>query len=323
MKRKSTLAPLFLAAMFLVFSGFVIGCDSGSSSGGCDNGSSGGSGGGTPTVVIDTAAPCCADCICRGSAPTASSSRNGSFTTANYRLPTSAYAAGATVYYPTNAPAPLAGIVYCPPLTGTESMLAAWGPFFASHGIVLVTMSTTTTSDNVDSRDDQQRNALNALKAENTRSGSPLLGKLSNRFGVMGWSMGGGATWINAAQYAGLKSAMSLAGHNATASAAADGTNIKCPTLIMNGAEDTSILGGQGQSPGVYDAIADNIAKVIYEVDGVGHMDWATPTTAGNAVAEMALAFQKTFLEGDTRWAKFIVVEPSNAATWETNIGVR
>ncbi|MFZ1984182.1 MAG: dienelactone hydrolase family protein [Desulfatitalea sp.] len=273
--------------------------------------------------MIDTTAPPCADCIVRGNAPTAPSSRNGSYSYADYQLPRTAYAAGATVYYPTNATPPFAGIVYCPPLTGTESMLAAWGPFFASHGIVLVTMSTTTTSDQVDSRDDQQRNALNALKAENTRSGSPLNGKLSTRFGVMGWSMGGGATWINAAEVSGLKSAMTLAGHNATASSAANGTNIKCPTLIMNGATDTTILGGMGQSSGVYDAMSDNIAKILYEVSGVGHFGWTSPTSAGTAVAELALAFQKTFLEGDVRWAKFIVQEPSNAADWATNISVK
>jgi dienelactone hydrolase len=312
MKRKSLLAPLYLAAIFLVLGGFVFGCIPPN-----PDPTPGGS------VVIDSTAPPCADCIVRGSAPTASSSRNGQYRTANYRLPTSAYRAGATVYYPTDATPPFAGIVYCPPLTGTESMLAAWGPFFASHGIVLVTMSTTTTQDQVDSRDDQQRNALNALKAENTRSGSPLYGKLSNRFGVMGWSMGGGATWINAAQVSGLKSAMSLAGHNATASSAADGDNIQCPTLIMNGATDTTILGGMGQSSGVYDAIDDSIAKILYEVRGVGHFGWSSPTSAGTAVAELALAFQKTFLEGDVRWAKFIVREPSNAADWETNITVR
>lgn len=40
----------------------------------------------------------------------------------------------------------------------------------------------------------------------------------------------------------------------------------------MNGATDTTILGGMGQSSGVYDAISDNIAKILYEVRGVGHM---------------------------------------------------
>lgn len=312
MKRKAFRASLLLAAMCLVLGGFVFGCvpppDPDPTPG---------------SVVIDSTAPPCADCIVRGSAPTASTSRNGSYSYSNYQLPSAAYRAGATVYYPTNATPPFAGVVYCPPLTGTESMLAAWGPFFASHGIVLVTMSTTTTSDTVDSRDDQQRNALTALKAENTRSGSPLYGKLSTRFGVMGWSMGGGATWINAAEVAGLKSAMSLAGHNATAGSTSKGDNIKCPTLIMNGATDTSILGGMGQSSGVYDAIDGSIAKILYEVSGVGHFGWTSPTSAGTAVAELALAFQKTFLEGDVRWAKFIVREPSNAADWETNITVK
>ncbi|MCJ8500340.1 dienelactone hydrolase family protein [Desulfatitalea alkaliphila] len=306
---KSLTRNSLLVMMCLLLSGLVFACDPGTTS---------------PGVEIDTNTACCADCICRGDAPTQSSYRNGPYRYTSYNLPRTSYRAGATVYYPTNAEPPFAGIVYCPPYTGTESMLAAWGPFFASHGIVLVTMSTTTTMDTVDSRDDQQRDALDALKAEHTRSGSPLQGKLSNRFGVMGWSMGGGATWINASKVAGLKSAMSLAGHNATAlDRDARGGNIKCPTLIMNGATDMTILGGMGQSSGVYDAIANNIPKILYEVRGVGHMSWMTPTQPGNAAAELALAFQKTFLEGDTRWGEFIVQEPRNASDWETNIRVR
>lgn len=39
--------------------------------------------------------------------------------------------------------------------------------------------------------------------------------------------------------------------------------------------------------------------------------------------AELALAFQKTFLEGDTRWGKFLVTEPRDAADWETNIRIK
>jgi pimeloyl-ACP methyl ester carboxylesterase len=282
----------------------------------------------TDTVVPDTVVPeetddtyvdgCPSGAICRDEAP-GSYSRNGSYRTADYSLPRGATPAATTVFYPTNAEAPFSGLVFCPPFTVQSWAFRAWGPFFASHGIVMVVMNTSSTMDTVDMRDNEQRKVLDALKAENTRAGSPLNGKLdTNRLGAVGWSMGGGATWINSSAYPGLATAMSLAGHNMSATdPASKGRTTKCPILIINGATDATILGGLGQSDGVYRNVPDGIPKVLYEVRGKGHMIWETPTSAGNAVAEIALAFQKTFLDGDTRWAQFIQ-KPNNATKWET-----
>ena len=179
-------------------------------------------------------------------------SGNGPYSYSTYQLP--GWSHGATVYYPTNASAPFSGIVFCPPYTGTQIMFRDWGPFFASHGIVLVTMDTSSILISVDERAVEQRTVLNLLKAENSRSGSPLYQKLdTDRVGAMGWSMGGGATWINSAEYPGLKTAMSLAGHNLTAiNINSKGFGTQCPTIIFCGALDTTILGGLGQSEGVY-----------------------------------------------------------------------
>ncbi len=247
---------------------------------------------------------------------------NGPYTYSKYQLPKSLSTGGATVYYPTDSKAvpPYSGLVYCPPYSGTQSMLAAWGPFFASHGIVLVTFDTKSTSDSVDSRAIQQRTIIDALKAENTRSESPLIGKLAtDRIGAMGWSMGGGATWINSAEYPGLATAMTLAGHNITAlSTSAKGGKTKCPTLIMNGAIDKTILGGMGQSSGVYNNIPSDIPKVLYEVSTAGHFSWTSPKAASSSVASIALAFQKTFLDGDTRWAKYIEKPGRSVSIWKT-----
>lgn len=266
------------------------------------------------------AADCPAGAICRNDEAPGAYSGNGPYRVSNYTLSRFQAAGGATVYYPANATPPFAGLVFCPPYTGTQSMYRDWGPFFASHGIVLVTMDTETTLDSVDSRAEQQREVLDVLKSENGNRNSPLYGKLAtNRLGVTGWSMGGGATWINSARYSGLKTAMSLAGHNATAlDTASKGYSTRIPTLIMNGATDLTILGGLGQSSGVYNAIPSGVPKVIYEVSNAGHFDWSGPTDASNDVGKVALAFQKTFLEGDLRWAQYIKKPRYYVATWNT-----
>lgn len=180
-------------------------------------------------------------------------------------------------------------------------------------------MDTTTTLYSVDQRAIEQRQVLNALKGENGRVGSPLYGKLdTSRLGAMGWSMGG-ATCINSAEYSGLKTALSLAGHNLTAiDINSKGYGTKVPTLLFNGALDFTILGGLGQSDGVYNHIPAGIPKVLYVVATAGHFDWGTPTSANVNVAQIALAFQKTFLDGDTRWVSYIKRPIWNVSTWRT-----
>ncbi|AJQ93984.1 dienelactone hydrolase family protein [Gynuella sunshinyii] len=267
-------------------------------------------------VAVD----CPADAICRYDLEPGKYSDKGPYRYDDYDMPFGSTPGGASVYYPTNAEPPFSVLVFTPPLSGTQIMYRAWGPFFASHGIVMVTMDTRTTLDQVDSRARQQKTVLDAMKEENTRMGSPLYGKVAtDRLGAVGWSMGGGATWINSAEYDGLRTAMSLAGHNLTAiDLDSKGYGTRCPTILFNGALDVTILGGLGQSDGVYDNIPSGVPKLIYEVVSAGHFSWGTPTQANDYVAELALAFQKTFLDGDLRWADYLTRPIRDVAKFES-----
>ncbi|WP_250463467.1 dienelactone hydrolase family protein [Microbulbifer litoralis] len=263
---------------------------------------------------------CPSDAICRYEDTPGNYSDNGPYDYDSYTMPLFSTPGGATVYHPTDAAPPYSLIVFTPPYTGTQVMYRDWGPFFASHGIVLVTMDSRTIYDSVDSRADQQQEVLDAMKDENTRYGSALRGKLdTGRFGATGWSMGGGATWITSAEYSGLKTAMSFAGHNMTAiDSDASGRNTHIPTILFNGALDTTYLGGLGQSDGVYDSIPYGVPKLFYEASNAGHFAWGGPTDANRYVGQLALAFQKTFLDGDTRWAPYLDRPPLYVATFES-----
>jgi dienelactone hydrolase len=283
--------------------------------------------------AIDKAAPieeddgsCCSggDCVCRGGAPTSNTPNGkGPYSTSAYAWNYSLGRAfgGATVYYPTNAAPPLSGVVMCPGYTALQSSIADWGPFFASHGIVLVTIDTITILDDVNDRANALWDALNVLKAENTRAGSPLRGKLSReRYGLAGWSMGGGGTWIVTRDHPELKSAVTLAGHNLTAGGGLVSLGSTVPTLMLNGALDTSILGGLGQSEASYAAIDDSTPKLLYSMALDDHFSWGTPTTNGNAAGRYVLAWEKVFLEGDTRYRSFLLERGPLAAEWESNL---
>ncbi|MCK7598593.1 hypothetical protein M0G74_15040 [Microbulbifer sp. CAU 1566] len=262
---------------------------------------------------------CPSDAICRYEDTPGSYSDNGPFRYDSYSMPAFSTPGGATVYYPTDAAPPYSLLVFTPPYTGTQIMYRDWGPFFASHGIVLVTMDSRTIYDSVDSRADQQQDVLDAMKDENTRYGSPLRGKLdTSRFGATGWSMGGGATWITSAEYSGLKTAMSFAGHNLTAvDSDSSGRNTRIPTILFNGSLDTTYLGGLGQSDGVYRNIPNGVPKLFYEASNAGHFVWGGPEDANRYVGQLALAFQKTYLDGDTRWAQFLDRPPLYVAEFE------
>ncbi len=234
----------------------------------------------------------------------------GPYSNGQYKLGTHQ----ATVYYPKNAGA-VGALVFCPPYTATQSMFAAWGPWFASHGIICVTMNTTTTMDQVDQRITQQWTVVSRLKSDPTnREGTQLD---TNRVGVMGWSMGGGATWGNAGKHPNeVKMAISLAGHNMTGIAReTKGYGIRCPLLELNGATDFTILGGMGQSETVFRNAGGPTVLAVTALGG--HFNWGSPSMAGTGVAGLVLAFTKTYLNDDTSWKSYIK-RPFGCSTYRT-----
>ncbi len=218
----------------------------------------------------------------------------------------------ATVYYPKNA-GTVGAMVFTPPFTATQIMFAAWGPWFSSHGIICVTMDTTTVMDTVDQRINQQWKVVQRLKSNPTNRDGTTLDP--NRVGVMGWSMGGGATWGNAGKHSGeVKMAISLAGHNMTAMAReTKGYGITCPLLELNGATDYTILGGLGQSETVFRNAKGPTVLCVTTLGG--HFNWGSPSMAGTGVAGLVLAFTKTYLNDDPSWQSQIS-RPISAMTF-------
>jgi dienelactone hydrolase len=271
------------------------------------------------------AGACCADrdCLCHEDVVNESTATaTGPFDVDTFQIDGGRDFGGGTVFFPTDAPPPFSAFVMCPGFTARQSSIREWGPFFASHGIVIMTIDTRSTRDPVASRDDQLLAALDDLRAENARPGSPLAGSLDvNRVGVSGWSMGGGGSWLAGRVTPGLKSVLTLAGHHRTAggaSAVAQGLSI--PTLMFAGSADPATLGGGNQSQQVFDIIGDDVPKMLFEVRGAGHFVWGTPRTNGGAVGRYALSWQKVFLDGDERFLEFLLEEGPNASDFRSNL---
>jgi dienelactone hydrolase len=243
----------------------------------------------------------------------------------------------AHIYYPTGATAPYASIAIVPGWTAAESSIADWGPFLASWGFVVMTIGTSNPSTGAtDASVDQNvrasalLDAITTLQGENTRSGSPLNGKLdTTRQAVAGWSKGGGGALIAANKTPTLKAAFGMEPWNVDLSANVGTYPMDTvPILIFAGTADT--LAGPPMPQTQYTSIPSTTSKLLYEVQGGSHQvstsptnsttDMAPDSTSTPTIARFGLSWLKVFLECDMRFRPFLLVKPSDAADYQTTL---
>lgn len=249
---------------------------------------------------------CCAggDCLCHGPDPSGLTAAAGPYNTDSYAI-----AGIGCVYYPTDAEPPFAAVAISDGFLGAggcgRTQTDAWGPLYASHGIVAMIVNTGS-SDQPAQRGAALLDGIAAFKAENDDSASPLSGNLAGRYGTSGFSMGGGGTTYASQDDPTLLTSVAIMPWGPVSS------GITVPTLIICGASDGTASCTSHGTP-AYRGIADSVPKMRVQVSG-GHN--GQPTAGGSASGEYGLAFQKVFLEGDERWRPFLVA----AASEETNI---
>jgi dienelactone hydrolase len=238
----------------------------------------------------------------------------------------------AHIYYPVGATAPFASLAIVPGFTAAESSIADWGPFLASWGFVVMTFGTSDPSTGASDtsvlppvREAALLDALTTLQDENTRSGSPLKGQLDlTRQGVAGWSMGGGGTLLAANTTPSLKACFAMEPWNPSTTY----PNDTVPTLIFAGTADG--LAGPPMPQDQYMSIPATTPKMLYEVDGGTHYVSTSPTNSTTDmapdsqstpnVARFGLSWLKVFLECDDRFRPFLLVQPSDAAEFDTTL---
>ena len=250
---------------------------------------------------------CCddGDCLCHGPVPTELSASAGPFKTER------AVITSGTLHYPTDAEPPFAAVALCGGFLNTGPEMDPWGPMYASHGIVTVIV-TTSGADIPDIRAARLLAAIDELKELNGDSSSPLNGKLSGRYGTSGYSMGGGGTTLASGQNMELKTSVGLAPWGGS------GKGVTTATLLLCGDADAVAPCNMAQS--VYAGIADSTPKMMITISGSTHFDWFGPADAGRGTSgSYALAFQKVFLEGDTRWKSLLLKKPEGGSV-ATNI---
>src|SRR4030095_88735 len=169
----------------------------------------------------------------RGPAPTASALQvAGPFAISSTTVGSGNGCGAATIYFPTDtSQGTFGGIAVAPGFTETQSALRWWAQRLASHGFVVINISTNSTFDNPSSRATQLQNALNYLV--NTSSARTRVDR--TRLAVSGHSMGGGGTLEAARNNTALQAAIPLMPWDQTK----DFSGIRTPTMIVAGQNDT------------------------------------------------------------------------------------
>jgi len=251
------------------------------------------------------------------SAPTATSIvKDGPYSVTSYSngLPTSSAYKSLTVFYPTNASGPFVVVMVSPGLTEVLQYLQPWAQRFASYGYVAAFVEANdTNNDSEATRADGMWAAIGAIKGENTRSGSPLAGKLSSCIVTSGHSLGGGAS-ISIAN-AHPKDVTAAHGFNPYDQTATF-SSITAPTLIITGQNDTTAPPAQ-DGRRQYDSMSSSLVKEYVEIQGGAHTSAITP---GTIPGQYAVSWIKLNVDGDARYRPFLDKAASGLSDFATTL---
>jgi len=141
--------------------------------------------------------PCQTDCgFTRGPNPSESYLEASSGPYSVQTIDVSRFASGfggGTIHYPAGTTGEMGAIAIVPGFLAPESSIQWWGPRLASHGFVVITISTNSVFDQPGSRSSQLESALDYVITRSNSPTSAIFGMVdSSRVGAMGWSMGGG-----------------------------------------------------------------------------------------------------------------------------------
>ena len=259
-----------------------------------------------------TPEPCQGDCdFTRGPDPSISylEADNGPYTVRTIDVPSSAGSFnGGTIHYPSGTSGTMGAIAVASGFLAPEGDIIWWGPRLASHGFVVITISTPT-FDGEDRRATQLSEALDYVIAQSNSNGSDISGMVDgSRLGAMGWSMGGGGT-LQLASGTRLSAAIPLAPWN---SGSNNFDQIETPTLIIACENDGTAAVGTHASP-FYHSIPASTDKAFLEINGGGHSCANGGGTNGGLLGKYGVSWMKLFMDDDSRYSQFLC-GPNHAA---------
>lgn len=238
----------------------------------------------------------------RGPDPTLASVETtaGTFAYASLSVSSGNGFGGGTIYYPTSTTdGAFAALVTCPGFTNSGSSMAWFGKALASHGFVALVMNPKSNLDFPDARATQMLAALDWL----TTSSSVKTRIDATRLGVLGQSMGGGATLKASKTRPSLKAAFATAPYH--------GTKVWSTNTVpqfLFGMQNDSTAGVSNHALKFYNSLPATTPKIYAELRGAGH---STATSPNTSIRRYAVSFMKRNLDNDTRYSQFLCPAPT------------
>jgi alpha-beta hydrolase superfamily lysophospholipase len=204
-------------------------------------------------------------------------------------------------------------IAYAMGLTETGSLFSGWAKRMASNGYVVGVVDAINTSNSGEDRAKGQWTALQNMKAENTKSGSPLMGKLSNCFVTSGHSLGGGAAIKTGNDHPmDIKGVIGLNPYNLSQGFSA----IVGPTLIITGELD-KVADPTQHGHAAYNGIPATTQKQYVEIASGDHQ---SALSVNATTGQYAVAWMKYEVDGDVRYKPFLDKLASGLSAFETTV---
>ncbi|MBJ7347705.1 MAG: hypothetical protein JHC87_03920 [Thermoleophilaceae bacterium] len=253
-------------------------------------------------LLIGAASAFAANPYERGPDPTLASveATSGTFAYASLSVSSGNGFGGGTIYYPTSTTdGTFAGIVTCPGFTNSGSSMAWFGKVLASQGFVTLVMNPKSNLDFPDARATQMLAALDWL----TNSSSVKTRIDATRLGVLGQSMGGGATLKASKTRPSLKASFATAPYNSDK----DWSTNTVPQFLFGMQNDTTAA-VTNHALKFYNSLPATTPKIYAELRGAGH---STATSPNTSIRRYAVSFMKRNLDNDTRYSQFLCPGPT------------
>jgi len=228
------------------------------------------------------------------------------------QLPAVEEFAGATLYFPANRGTDFGGVAIAPGFIESRENIAWWGDHLASHGYAVLVLDTNNLRDDPQQRADALMAAIEVIRGEGERMGSPIRGKIiPGQMAVMGHSMGGGGTLLAANAHSDqLKAAIPFTPWLPDG----DFGDVAVPTLVFAGEVDR-IAGVADHAWPHYQSLPNGIPRMYVEIAGGNH--FIANSVTGNEglrpnidvhdlVGALGVAWLKLFVDGDETYRDFI-----------------
>jgi len=230
----------------------------------------------------------------------------GPYSTCTYTPPDTSGYNGAKVYYPCNITGTHGATTLTGGFTNTYSDMAWIANHLSKWGYIVFAMTPNNIYGNNPSWTSAHKSGIAQLKVENTRSGSPIKGKVNTaKLQIMGFSKGGGGTLLASASLgSAIKTTQALAPYM---DSSYNLSGIKSPTICYTGTSDS--IASPSNVVKMYNSLPGSIKKTLAYFNGFAHTDWM-PGSSNNSNTNKAkkyiTAFMLYHMDGNSSYKTYL-----------------